>query len=332
MPAIGEFEIAPGYTLQTTPVFDAYWKFASERQAVFWQRVKGIEQPWTLDPIIRENRFTNPYRASDRVSQFLIKNVIYEADQSSSEVIFRILLFKLFNRIDTWTALEFALGAPRWSSYCFDEYAQILNSRMLSGLRVYSSAYIMPSPPFGEPRKHLNHLRLVEHMMNSGVVNQIESSESLEQMFGILKSYPSLGDFLAFQMAIDINYSEVVNHSEMEFVVAGPGAKNGIKKCFIDKDGFSELDIIRAVARHAKREFRVRGLEFTTIGNRPLQLIDCQNLFCEVDKYARVAYPEFEGISKRSKIKQRFHPKSDPISQWYPPKWKVDLCNLLQHI
>jgi len=50
-------------------------------------------------------RFTNVYRASDRVSQYLIRRVIYEGDQSEEEVFFRTLLFKIFNRIETWEIL-----------------------------------------------------------------------------------------------------------------------------------------------------------------------------------------------------------------------------------
>jgi hypothetical protein len=34
---------------------------------------------------------------------------------------------------------------------------------MSRGERVYSAAYIVPNPPFGEARKHGNHLRLIEH-------------------------------------------------------------------------------------------------------------------------------------------------------------------------
>jgi hypothetical protein len=44
--------------------------------------------------------FTNAYRAADRVSQYLIRNVIYQSDLpgNADELVFRILLFKLFNR------------------------------------------------------------------------------------------------------------------------------------------------------------------------------------------------------------------------------------------
>ena len=35
---------------------------------------------------------------------------------------------------------------------------------------------------------------------------------------------------------------------------------------------------------------------------RRLQLINCQNLFCEVDKYARIVHPEYKGESGQSKL------------------------------
>ena len=87
--------------IKVTPVFDSYWHFAAERQRVFYSRLEELPAPWTDDPIISVHKFTNAYRASDRVSQYLIKRVIYRKDLSSSpsEVLFRILLFKLFNKI-----------------------------------------------------------------------------------------------------------------------------------------------------------------------------------------------------------------------------------------
>ena len=131
--------------------------------------------------------------------------------------------------------------------------------------------------------------------------------------------------FLAFQFAIDLNYSELVDFSEMDFVVAGPGARDGIRKCFGARVGHSDADVIRAVTAMAEQEFARLGLRFNTLWGRPLQLIDCQNLFCEVDKYSRVAHPEATGGSGRTRIKQRFTPASSSLPQWYPPKWGLGI-------
>ena len=133
-----------------------------------------------------------------------------------------------------------------------------------------------------------------------------------------------VGDFLAYQYVTDINYSQLTNFSEMEFVVPGPGARDGIRKCFHSLGGLNEADIIRLVAERQQEEFSRLGLNFRSLWGRPLQLIDCQNLFCEVDKYARIAHPHIKGISDRKRIKQAYQGNLQPIEYWYPPKWEIN--------
>jgi hypothetical protein len=323
MISIREIPAPGGRTLRSTAVFDTYWRFAQARQEVFRKRAEGAPPPWTPDPILGLHRFTNAYRASDRVSQFLIREVLYQGTQTNEEVFFRCLLFKIFNRVDTWEHLQTRLEGVSWRTYHFERYATVLDELMSSGRSVYSCAYIMPSPPFGDRRKHRNHLLLLEQMMRDGLPNKISKATSLEAVFKLLLSYPSLGPFLAFQFAIDLNYSEICDFSEMDFVVAGPGARDGIRKCFVDSAGLSEEEIIRVVTERADVEFERLGLSFRDLWGRSLQLVDCQNLFCEVDKYARVAHPEYTGTSGRTRIKQRFAPGARPLPQWYPPKWRI---------
>src|SRR6266498_2751380 len=71
---------------EPTIVFDTYWRFAAERQSIFFKRFHRSPLPWTHDPILTEYKFTNAYRASDRVSQFLIRHVIYKGEQSPEEI------------------------------------------------------------------------------------------------------------------------------------------------------------------------------------------------------------------------------------------------------
>jgi len=75
---------------------------------------------------------------------------------------------------------------------------------------------------------------------------------------------------------------------------------------------------------HQEEEFERLGLKFRNLWSRRLQLIDCQNIFCEVDKYARVKHPEVEGISGRTRIKQAYKRNAMPINYWYPPKWGIN--------
>ncbi len=315
-----EIPATGGRILRATPVFDTYWKFAVARQQIFHKRVRGEEPPWTNDPVLSSYRFTNAYRASDRVSQFLIRNVLYSGSQDPDEIVFRCLLFKIFNRIETWNHLTEKFGPISWSTFSYKRYAASLDS-LFKKSTVYSAAYIMPSPRMGAQRKHRNHLMLLESMIRNGLPQKIAKAPSLESVYHSILSYPSIGPFLAFQFAIDLNYSSCCNFSEMDFVVAGPGARSGIRKCFVDSAGFSEAEIIEIVAKRASEEFARQGLRFEDLWGRRLQLIDCQNLFCEVDKYARVVHPEWSGPSARTRIKQKFTARARPTPQWYPPKW-----------
>ena len=309
-----------------TVVYSSYWQFAAERQEVFLRKIEGFAAPWTNDPIIARHKFTNAYRASDRVSQFLIKNVIYEGDQSPEEVFFRTILFKLFNKIETWAMLQDRITAISYADYSFQQYDDVLTTALESGGRIYSAAYMMPSgrSSFGHRLKHRNHLSLLEQMMEDEVPRRIEGSSSMAQAFEILRSYPTMGNFLAYQFVTDLNYGNLTDFSEMEFVVPGPGALDGIRKCFSDLGGLDEADVIKAVTEGQEREFERLGIEFRTLGGRQLQLIDCQNLFCEISKYARVKHPEVQDHSKRTRIKQKYRPSKAPISYWYPPKWGIN--------
>jgi hypothetical protein len=221
--------------------------------------------------------------------------------------------------------LEYKLEQIIYEEYSFEKYDQILNAALRKG-SIFSGAYIMPSGTsnFGYRRKHRNILRLIEKMMNDEVPAKIAQAKSMQQVFEILLSYPMIGEFLAYQLTTDINYSEITNFPEMEFVVPGPGARDGIKKCFESLGGLNEVEIIRFVADRQEEEFNNFGLNFRSLWGRRLQLIDCQNLFCEVDKYARLAHPEIKGRSKRSRIKQIYKFNDGPIDYWYPSKWGLN--------
>ena len=312
-----------GRMLTTTPVFELYWRFAAERQAIFWRRVDGT-QPFTDDPILSRFKFTNAYRVLDRTSQYLIREVINSGPQSAAELFFRILLFKLFNKIETWQLLNEHFDAPTWREYSFTRYDRVLTGALEKGRRVYSAAYIMPSGGLrGESKKHRSHLRLLEKMLYDKVPEKLSDSRTMQEGFMLLRSYPMIGDFLAYQFITDLNYSSLTNFSEMEFVVPGPGALDGLKKCFPDIHRSEAGPLIRAVCDNQQELQQQLQIKPVRLFGRPLQLIDCQNLFCETDKYARVAYPEITGISGRTRIKQSFRMTGPVMRPVFPSKWNI---------
>jgi hypothetical protein len=309
---------------RTTAVFETYWRFAARRQEIFHRRVRGEPAPWTDDPVLSAHRFTNAYRAADRVSQYLIRHVAYEGDQAEEEVFFRVLLFKLFNRVSTWELLADAFGTPSAKAFSVDGYDDVLTRAFERGERIYSAAYIMPAASPGARRKHRTHLQLLRTMLDDRLPHRLAACPSMRAGYGELFGYRGIGAFLAYQLITDLNYTPVLPFSEMEFVMPGPGARSGLRKCFSDPGEYDDADLIRLVAERQDEAFASRGIHFEDLWGRPLQLVDCQNLFCEVDKYARIAHPDIQGVGDRRRIKQRFHPASEPVAMWFPPKWGLN--------
>ena len=109
---------------------------------IFWRKVEG-KSFLTEDPILQEFKFTNVYRACDRVSQYLINNVIYKnLDRYSPEdTLLRILLFKVFNRIETWEYIEQQTDITV-NNYNVSKLSKALTQRQASH-PIFSNAYMM---------------------------------------------------------------------------------------------------------------------------------------------------------------------------------------------
>lgn len=291
---------------------------------MFYRRYIDPMGPWTSDSILGTYRFTNVYRATDRVSQYLIREVQARSDrpQTLDEVFFRTMLFKIFNRIDTWESLERNFGPLKWSNLDLsrlDRFLQMLRSR---GRKIYSAAYIMPPPAMGHKCKHSNHLAVLKGMMEDRLPERVQRAGSLRSVYELLLRYPGMGPFLAFQYTIDLNYSSMMDFNESEFVIPGPGAVDGVSKCFVRAGSRHAEKIIYWTVDHQEAEFARLGLDFPGLFGRRLQPVDCQNLFCEISKYARVAHPEVGGVSNRTRIKQGYSPSILPLPELqFPKRW-----------
>ena len=152
---------------------------------MFLRRLADPIGPWKTDPILTTYRFTNAYRVNDRVSQYLIREVQYRPDRPSSppELFFRTILFKLFNRIETWESLESRLGPLCWSNLDLNAVKAVLDERVARGHRLYSAAYIMSAPALGHARKQTNHLALLAHMMEHRLADRIRQTATLREIW-----------------------------------------------------------------------------------------------------------------------------------------------------
>ena len=308
-----------------SPLYPTIWHFASERHSMYMKRLAGGPPPWTEDTVLAAYRFTNTFRAADRVSQYLIRLVYDEMKDATTETLFlSVLLFKVFNRIDTWEAIVRELGFPNAATFDYGACDRIL-SNLRTRQPIYSAAYIMPSGKTKGMPKHRMHLGLIRQMIEDNVPHKLQASKRLEDAYDVLISYPSLGPFLAFQYTIDLNYTTLMTHSEQSYVVAGPGALDGLSKVFQTLGDHSPADAIRWLSDHQDEEFSRHDIDFGGLWGRPMQLIDVQNVLCEVSKYTRNTTPRAKGILGRNRIKQRYRGSKRLPMPFFPPKWGLNM-------
>lgn len=307
-------------------VYELYWKFAAARQQAFEARVSGAPWPWSDDPILQEFKFCNVFRAADRVSQYMIREVAYRKDDSTpQDRLFQIVAFRTFSNTRTWDFVTEYLGrSPRISDLDSGAFEASLEAAKAKHGGLYTGAFILcATNAYGRSSKHLNHVELFRDMfVKSQLADSLLKAESLEAVYELIHGFPLMGDFMSYQTAIDLNYSEHINFSENDFTQPGPGAVRGIKKVFIDLGGLTPRQVIMWMVDHQDEEFRRLGYTFSGLWGRPLHAIDAQGLFCETDKYCREAVPEL--TSARSRIKARFNAAPESMELFFPPKWGLN--------
>src|SRR6218665_2264151 len=126
-------------------VYELYWKFAYERQKAFEARAAGLPGPWTDDQIIQEYKFCNVFRAADRVSQYMIRNVCYNQERSNPiDRLFQIVAFRIFSKIQTWDSLVCKLGqSPTLDTLVDGSFERALNDIKNEVGKLYTGAFIL---------------------------------------------------------------------------------------------------------------------------------------------------------------------------------------------
>lgn len=314
-------------------IYDLYWYFAAERQKIFERRTLGQPSPWTDDVILQHFKFCNVFRASDRVSQYMIKSICYHNEPcSNNDRLFQIVSFRLFSKIETWVAVHEYLGRfPLLNDLADGSFTKALEHAIAKNGRIYTNAFILcANNAYGQPKKYLNHAELLRDMfLNNNLGQRLQEAPSLQAIFELIIRYPLMGNFMSYQIAIDLNYSSIIDFNENDFTIAGPGALRGLQKVFVNLGDYSPAEAIRWMVRNQEQEFSKLGLEFNGLFGRALHAVDAQGLFCEVDKYCREAAPEL--ASTRTRIKTKFKQTQKPLELFFPPKWNINV-NILKPV
>jgi len=283
---------------------------------------------WTGDKILQEWFFCNTFRVLDKGCQFLIKEVIEKGPQDAQEIVFRVILFNLFTRIETWQLLDKALGPLTWATYDQEKYIEVLQDAFRRQIPLYTPGFIKPAPKW-EPRpNYVNHLLFLESLMSTEVDTRLPVASYMADAFEYFFSMESLGPFSAYQLLLNLSYSKVLNFHPNDFVMSGPGSLSGLRKIFgkswksSNKEyGFHE-SVMRYMVDSQAFHFRRLGLEFSGLGPKklPMDIADIEHTLCEVDKYCRIKHPEIK--SGRTNVTRRFNaaPNTPAVNPAVLPK------------
>jgi hypothetical protein len=76
------------------------------------------------------------------------------------------------------------------------------------------------------------------------IVNGVKSSRNQLEVFEHLKSFSGIGNFLAYQIFIDLTYLASFPFTELNFVISGPGCERGINWIFSNRDGMNSEECL----------------------------------------------------------------------------------------
>ena len=135
----------------------------------------------------------------------------------------------------------------------------------------------------------MNHLAFMEVLMQE-LPDRLSKAEFMADVFDWLRTFKSIGDFTAYQLLLNLSYSDAMNFSDHDFVVISIGSRRGLQRCFGGNIPRSaEVDLVRWMQSSQGHHFSRLGLTLNGLGDegRPMMLCDIEHTLCELDKYIR---------------------------------------------
>ncbi|KAH7343970.1 hypothetical protein B0J17DRAFT_703728 [Rhizoctonia solani] len=328
--------VVAGVRLPVSLMLDTMFYWIHERHELFLRRLEGHPPPWTKDVILRNHRFTNVSRTYDRATQFLINRVINVGDQTHQELFFRTVLFRLFNRISTYEYLERRCGPLTIANFDITRWSAALSKLQNEGNSLYTGAYQINWPNFGAETankpSHEKHFILIKHMLDDELPEGIKRCIRLREAFERILAYPSCGQFISYQLALDLNMLPEVNYNQDAWAPVGPGSMRGLLKMFGPGVKGIENEAMLYLLSIQDQHWRRLGVDMDRPIHGPglcpprIGLPEIEHGLCEVDKYSRMRHPKIAlgGGRVPKAIKHRFKEEfaMQPVTRDLPLKWQ----------
>jgi hypothetical protein len=275
--------------------------------------VLGLPAPWTKDPILQDFKFTNVRREHDRETKWLLDQVVNNEELDYDNKIMNCILYRMYNKSST---LELVYAANNGHTYLpiqFDGFDAMDEERIRRGLKeklkddpkytFFTNAFLTcglkvalgNQDDTNDSFMPMRIIKFARKLYEDGIVDKIKKAKDQKEVFNAIKSYNGLGEFLSYQIFVDLTYIPEFPFSENEFTISGPGCIRGLKAVFEDFDGMTYDEALFWLRDNIDVEFTVRGWKWEPHKlfddlpehDRYMNVMSLENCHCEISKYIR---------------------------------------------
>ena len=266
---------------------DLYFYWIHERETI--RMNKEVEQkppPWTDDPILQKFKFCQVFREDDRTTRWF-RTHIRDPYRDDPEVLMATVIFRWFNYIETGRTLVRNKLHLEWDrKKAIEEITK--QDKWVTG------AYIVKTP--NRMDKVTGVAECISHMWGDRekLVDQILATKSLEKSWNILRDYPYMGPFMAYEVITDLRHTYLLRDAEdiLTWANAGPGAMRGLNRLAGRELDFSRRSHPWNEEMRNLWEISRERLNPNLIDLDQFEMREIEGGLCEFDKYSRILNQE----------------------------------------
>ena len=174
--------------------------------------VKKQPAPWTDNPILREFKFTNVRREHDRTTKHLLALLEEHKDAPYNDKLMNIIMYRLYNKMETidligwidWGKFNEASIKAKLESAPKD-FVYFTNAFYTTGMRQGMNRQY-PDEEF----KPINIPRVLNRdKRKRKLVSAIKAAKTPMDVMNAVKQLDGVGDFLGYQMFVDLNETRI---------------------------------------------------------------------------------------------------------------------------
>ncbi|EKE29562.1 MAG: hypothetical protein ACD_2C00147G0001 [uncultured bacterium (gcode 4)] len=268
-----------------------FYFFISDRHNIYKKKnILELPPPWSDNQILKEFKFTNVFRDLDPGTKYVIESIIPKV-QDIQDLIFNAIIYRLYNKIATFEQV----WIQNVKNFDRGEFEKKLREIKDSGEKVFTNAFIVSGYSFvaSEWDKVARTSRIIDDISKTipSLSGEIEENKSSEFTFRAIKDLPWIGDFLAYQICVDMGYARKELYDEDAHVVAGPGCRRWLDRIFESRGEHKYEDCISWLVDNQDAEFGKLWIDpdilFEDREVRRLNLMAVENCLCEFSKYMK---------------------------------------------